>query len=237
MAKQNNGIKTESELAAVVSQFISEQCYECFFEVEGPGGRADIVGKSGPIIHVIETKLNFNFRVIEQALNWRRYAHFVSVAVVKPKTRNSILYNWVVRDLLKTHGLGVIVVSRGLRDMGDCRIDFEISPRLFRKVISDRVKLFPEQKEWKKPGEVGGGYYTAFGSTKKRLLEYISKNPGCTMKKIMAEVPHHYSTDRSAASSLHRYMSEGIIEGVIVDGKPARYFIDEEFQMRGVESL
>lgn len=228
---QIEAITSESILASKVVQFMRDHCYECYFEVEGPGGRADIIGKSGRILHVVETKMSFNFKVIEQALNWRRYAHFVSVAVRKPKTRNSILYSWAMRDFVQLHGIGVITVKQGL---GDCSIGFEIQPKLHRRVMDDRIHLFPEQMEWKQPGEVGGGYFTAFASTKKRLLEYIHRNPGCTMREIMENVPHHYSTDRSAKSSLHQYMVKGVIEGVRVEGSPAKYFIDEAEAMKGV---
>ena len=85
MAKGSGKIITEAELAAHVVRFMEDELYECYFEVEGPGGRADIIGASGPVRHVVEAKLNFNFAVVEQALAWRRYAHFVSVAVRKPR--------------------------------------------------------------------------------------------------------------------------------------------------------
>lgn len=219
---------TEAELAADVVQFMEDDLYECYFEVEGPGGRADIIGKAGPVLHVVEVKLNFNWSVLEQAVKWRPYAHYVSVAVRKPKKYTvGLINNHAVQQFLRYKGIGVITVNTG-------RPTWKMQPTILRRAATDLIHLREEHKTWKRPGETGGGYYTAFASTKMRLLDYISKNPGCTMGEILAHIEYHYATERSARSSLHNYIMKGVIPGVRVEGgNPSRYFIDETVRYRG----
>lgn len=69
----------------------------------------DVVGTVGRQDVIVEMKKQLNFKVIEQAVDAKRNAHYVFVAV--PETKGGI--SRIVRQFLTYHGVGLILVKEG----------------------------------------------------------------------------------------------------------------------------
>lgn len=71
----------------------------------------DVLGLCGDHHNVIvEMKRGLNFKVIQQAMRAKQYAHWVYVAVIRP-TKRSDEHTWVYETLLKPHGIGLLYVN------------------------------------------------------------------------------------------------------------------------------
>jgi len=87
-------------------------------------------------------------------------------------------------------------------------IQTRIKPALQRKshqMITKSVipRLRPEHKTHGRAGTNRGGYFTPYRATMNEVKSIIEKQPGCTIKEIMAKLTqHHYSHDKSALSSI-----------------------------------
>jgi len=77
----------ETTLGPPVVQWLTEQQFEVYQEVEGPRGRADVVGVCGPLVVVVELKVALSWELLWQAHRWRETAHQVWVGV--PAAKNS----------------------------------------------------------------------------------------------------------------------------------------------------
>lgn len=79
-------------------------------EVYGEVRNFDVLGIINNANVIVEMKMHLNFKVIEQAINAKRYAHYVYIAVPEPK-RQSSQHHFIYNEILKKHGIGVIYVS------------------------------------------------------------------------------------------------------------------------------
>src|SRR5579883_3224071 len=102
--------ETETELAAVATDWLRTQGWTVYEEVCCRGRAADIVAVRGRLVWVIEAKKSLTFALLDQARAWKPFAHYVSVAV--PAARESS-----GRDLAVAtagwQGLGVLELRKG----------------------------------------------------------------------------------------------------------------------------
>lgn len=205
----------ESDLAKVIIRYLESHQWEIYQEVEGCGGRADIVAKRDNIQWAIECKTSFGFPVIEQAFNWRGRSHYTSVAV--PNRVSSF-----GQMICKQNGIGILTVDiyRMNVDRYDSVIE-KVKPTLFRKAKG--FKLYEEQKTWSEAGSQAGGHFTPFKRTVQTLINTVHRQPnGCEFSKLIKELDHHYSSSTTAKSCLKKFIGTDVIpqlEFRTVDGK------------------
>ncbi len=222
----------ETEIAKPVTEWLRDSKWEVYQEVEshpgGAGKRADIVAKMDSVLWAIEVKNSFSLKVLEQAMNWTKYAHCVSIAVPKKKGKWRS-YKSSRRDfeahLCKHFGIGLIEIN--------VRKNFEIKetiqPKFRRKVLYKKLRalLKEEHKTWAEAGNAKGGYYTPFKATVRDLVMFVSDHKGCSMSELVKGVTHHYKTNSTARSCISKYILDGIIDEIetVREGKHIRVYL------------
>jgi hypothetical protein len=79
--------------------------------------------------------------------------------------------------------------------------------------------LRDDHKVMGEPGTNRGGYFTEFRYTMRLVAEWVAAHPGCTVRDAMANVEHHYASDRGARQGLCVAIRGGLCEGVRLDGE------------------
>lgn len=211
-------LPSEAEMARIVVTELQRLGYETYEEVSlGRGGqRADIVGVLGPIIAVVECKMSLSLKLLDQLTEWQGRAHRIIGAV--PRYRRGA----TVHRYFRTEGFGLWTVSRF-----EDGIDEQITPRLQRRVdMRIRRYLRPEQRsgEYARAGASGGGYYTPFRGTVRELEDLAREKPGIELRQAVKEISHHYSSARTAMSSIPAMIRAGVILGLRVEGSPLKLY-------------
>jgi hypothetical protein len=210
----------ETELAAAVIEYLQSAGWEVYQEVKpGEGGSiADIVAVRGKIIWIIECKVSGIMKVIGQALQWKRDANFVSIAVPAPG-------DYVTKDAMKqittNLGLGVIYARNESAFPA-------VSPKLNRR-ISDRIqKALNEKQKTACPAGSRGGYWTPFRETSQNVINYVRDYPGCTMAEMMAGIKHHYGSDVTARANILAWIKAKVIKNIRIEktGKKLQLFLE-----------
>ncbi len=217
----------ETDLAAPICKYLEQMGFEVYQEVIY-AGTADIVAKRRGLLWVIECKLRYNFEVLQQASNWRPYAHWVSVAVPSPKYWS---ITPVVSEIHKKLGLGLIYV--GPNNFGDGAIIAREmrEPPLHRKVNGALAKaLREEQKTYAATGSAGVKRWTPFKSTVRDVVRYVQFNPGVSMKEVLDNLPTHYQSKSTARSRLVYFIETGVINEIRLErhGKELRLYPTEK---------
>jgi len=200
--------RNEAALAEAVIAWLTERGWTIYQEVDCRIGRADIVAVRGPLVHAIECKSTFGFAVLDQAHRWIGHANLVSVATEGRSGRKK-----VCDTVCEALGIGRYSVPfyGAVHEL--------VSPRLWRRVSRTiRNTLRPEHQDYARAG-TNGGYYSAWRGTCAKLAELVNKRDfrdGLTVKEAVAQITHHYATDRSARACLLREAQAGKIPGVVV---------------------
>lgn len=212
----------EVEIGRVVVSWLQADGWDVWQEVgvSSGAGVCDIVARRGPVIHAIECKVRANLDVLEQASWWVRRAHFVSVAVPRPKRER--LYASFAKHL----GIGVIWVEDMWHDFGERRLGVRawdqgpmarLRHERFYRPLSEC--LTPERQSW--PAEAGnnmGHRYTPFRESCDALLKVVTAEPGITMRAAVERMStHHYQNDKAARSALSQWVRAGKVRGVWAD--------------------
>jgi len=208
---------TEEQLAAKIISYLKDYPYEIYQEVSMGmwNPTTDIVATDGRIQWAIECKMTLTFQVLAQASANRCYFHYSSIAVPALKKRA-----FGARDngrefaieIARDYGIGVFLWHK---EYSDEYIEERVKPGLFRKARS--VYLNDAQKSFAKAGNSQGYRWTPFQETKKELIEYITKHPGCRIKDAVEEIDHHYHSNKAAASSLPQWIRRGVIKEIWSD--------------------
>lgn len=211
------GDLSEADLARFVVTELQRQGFTTYEEVcVGYGGqRADIVGVRGPVVAVVECKTSLSLKLLDQLAVWRGRAHLIVGA--HGYTRGGAS----ARRYCQLEGFGLWAVH------GE-RIDEDVCPRLWRRAdVRIKAKLCEEQRsgEFAKAG-TQGGYWTPFGKTVRDLKIYAGQHPGAELKTALHDIQHHYSSMRSAVSSIPALIRNGVIAGLKVDGDPLKLYLD-----------
>jgi hypothetical protein len=223
---------SEVKLAAVVVRhFRSIPGAEVYQEVApwgSHGSRADVVVTIGPVVHVIEVKASFSLDVIEQAWYWRgrNYAHRVSVAI--PAGRRG----WFRAEVCERLGIGVLGVEVAQMEWETSRVKEIVAAPLHRtaSVREIRRALCEEAKTYAAAGNDASKFWSPFKATCAALREVVTAEQGLTWREAMKRVKHHYQSDSSAASTLHRlatgnYGTEELTWLECSTGRPARLYL------------
>ena len=208
MAKQKF---TESDLIKNLIPCLQDWGWEIYQEVEGPGGRADIVAARGNLQWAIEAKLSFGLPVIAQAVNWRPRCHYSSIAV--PSNCRS---GGLAREICLERGIGILSVQ--VWEEG--AVQERVKPMLNRRPLP--LKLYEEQKTFCEAGSNRGGHWTPFKRTCRNLIQAVHANPGIEFKALVKVLDHHYSSLSTARSCLLKFITTGVIPELrteAVDGK------------------
>jgi hypothetical protein len=201
---------SESEMAGFIVEWLKDQKWEVYQEVLCGGNRCDIVAVQGPIIWAIETKKNMSLALIEQALNWIPYAHYVSVGV--PWSRRS-----VAEKLLSDNGIGILRTEY----KWESEITEQTRPKLHRKIAPALKKsLHEEQKTYALAGNNKSAFYSPFKRTKEALVSLVQAKPGIKFSEAIGQIDFHYTTRGAALSSLRTWINSGVIGEIkIKDGR------------------
>jgi hypothetical protein len=219
---------TEAELAAVVVAYLESQKADVYQEVQmhTGGGIADIVAKTGPALHVVETKLCLSLTLMAQAFDWLPYSHFVSVCIPEPihgtgyKARRP-RHEGFSRVALRHFGIGLMYVKT--RGCDDPEVDVIVKPEMRRPRLAYRLAecLVPQQKTFAKAGSPNGSAWTPYQQTCLALAEFVAKHPGASLREGVEAIRHHYTNDKSAIASLRKWLEQGSVRGVclVADGR------------------
>jgi len=206
----------EQVLAEKVIDYLHTNNWEVYQEVY-VGRVADIVAVKHNLSWIIECKTSASLKVIEQAYAWNGYANYISVAT--PST------NYFFNKVLLQYGIGSICM-----DSFDVYIinKAKFERRLFKKDI--KKYLCEEQKTYAKAGNNERKVFTPFIKTKIKIQEYIRNNNGCTLKQLVEEIEHHYSSDQTAKQNIVKFILDGVIDGIniVKDGKHVKLFKNEQ---------
>lgn len=197
----------ETELAAAVVQVLRADDWDVWQEVqqETYGKCADIVAVRGPVLHVVECKLQFGLDVVYQAIEWKGYAHFVSIAIpYKPSMRGG---HPLLQRICRSEGIGVITVYLDQDNQAKRQSHYEISPVLFRRPIT-KYLLASMTEEQRAYGAKAGGRdrWTPWGQSCINIERYVANNPGCTLKEAIDAIRHHYGSDQAARASMRKWI-------------------------------
>lgn len=201
--------RSETDMASDVVRFLTDMGWEVYQEVEGPGGRCDIVAKRGQIQWAIECKLSFGMSVMEQAYNWlsQNRAHYVSVATP------SLSMGWLQNRICLDYGIGVLGVRwNEIREIQ--------KPRLNRKAKGFR--LYEEQKTFCVAGGNSGGHFTPFKKTVHSMVRIVKNQPGIEFSELIKLLDHHYRSVSSAKSCLRGFIGSDVMPDLkceVVGGK------------------
>ena len=201
----------EIELVRPALAELSRLGFEIYHEVSTGRGskRADAVARRGAWIVVVEAKRNATLSLMSQAMGW----HGESVLLVTGESAQRA----VVTQICRTMGWGWWSVdATAIRE--------EVRVPIRRRSLLARF-LCEEQRDlsYGEAGMSGGGYFTPFRATCRNLLDAVRRNPGIELRQALAEIEHHYSSSRSAMSSLPDLLRRGVVEGVaLVEGRPLR---------------
>lgn len=197
--------------------------WDCYPEVavNRGGSRADLVAHRKPLLWIIEAKLSFNEKVCEQAGAWLNWAHLVTVLV--PNARpSSILAEWC-----RWKGIGITTgSSHELR--GQRYVDFRnvVEPQLHRAAHKGATyivsRLHPDMKRYT-PG-TNASYSSPWSRTMDAAVALILKNPGVTVREIVAVVKHHYHSDKSARACLAQWLQRDRRVRFEQQGRTLRFF-------------
>lgn len=203
---------TEVELAEQVCFWLEKNGYEVYKEVFTIDGDIDIVAVKKGLVWAIECKKSYTNTVCEQAYSRLKHAHYVSIAI--PGSRNTNLpYDF----FLKYHGIGKIEVNKW--DKNHYVVIEDTKPKISRpkqnyknfvrelrlKRIRSLREFLSEKHKDLVAGSRYGGQITPYKITISKIKELLSEEPK-TMSDIIDTIDHHYSSNRSAKSSLAKAM-------------------------------
>ena len=218
----------ETELAKPVIEWLTDQHWEIYQEVQFDGGGtvADIVAVRNGIIWIIETKTSYGFAVLEQARRWS--VHYRSIAIPWAREPRNYL---VARDY---YLVGVIEVHMRKDWYEGAYVDEVIPAPLQRRnhVYAKRhiSSLLELHKTFSPAGSSGRQHLTPYKNTMLAVRNVIETNPGCTIKFLFEKLgPMHYASAVSFKGNLVKALVafEGDWCKVDMGMKPYKLFIRE----------
>lgn len=208
---------SETELAAIVVNWLKAEQWEVFQEVSTSGGgsqRCDIYARRGAVHWAIEVKTSFSLKVIEQALKWKGRANRVSVAV---PNRSKQGFPGIVCERF---GIGILYIGpagHGYTPIFETRGSFDRNISI--------PPLHEEQKTYATAGNADSYFYTPFRATCDALRRAVEASPGLSMKEAMTRISHHYSSDATARGSLTQWIDQGKVRGVRIERAGRRVYL------------
>lgn len=205
---------TEVELCSAIKASNLFPGFKLHEEVGISSVSCDMVFENGTEVYTVEAKMEFNFKVVAQALRWQRVvtASFIAVPLKKARDVTKV-------QVLEALGIGLIVVYED----GAC---FAPHHNVFASTRwnATHIYKFPADLAfWKEcferipdatapAGSQHGDRSTTFTRTIAALKLEAEKHPDYNLKQLLVLVPTHYASVTSAASCIRRYAEHGIIE-------------------------
>ena len=189
----------ETELAEKFIEYFSD--FEVFKEVPA-NGIIDFVVKNNIITMAVEVKLSLNFNVIEQAEKNKYYCDYSYIAVPRPK-KESFAYR-----ICAILGIGVLVYD-------NWSISETVKPIKNKRSMFYKLKLEDYMKR-----SIAGSQndrMTPFKVTIERMVKYISRHPGCTLKECLNNVDFHWSNLTSAKGCVYQWLDKGVIKEFYIE--------------------
>jgi len=187
-------IVKEYQMSAPVTAWLKEQGYEVYTEVAIFYRCADIVGRRGRELIIVELKLGFCQAAIHQLIALDMAAHRVYLAVArKPRTRS-------IQQVQEIHSGLLYVYDNQVEVLAEYEDD-NVS-----RIWVDRLH---ERLDYYKPGGVAG-YPNSAGEGPaieclKKIKGFVRKYPRAGWDKIYRNVPNHYSSAKSMAHSMRSW--------------------------------
>lgn len=197
---------SERELAECIVIWLTANGWEVFKEVkpEKMSAIADIVAKRNDKIWIIETKLVYGSKVLEQAYNWLEYADFVSIAV--PRMSKS---NVVLEFFIKEKGIGRFWVSPSFDEStSHGYVHLNLNPKVNEPKYDNVKRSLREEHKLTIAGSLSGEAFTPYKATIKAVKEHLVKNGPSTIHSIVDNIKHHYSNRNSAINTLSKRLIE-----------------------------
>ena len=198
----------ESDLFNPIKEWLEDRNYEVFAEVAAFRGRADVVGRINKCICVVEMKTSLSLDVIEQAINWKPYAHYIYIAIPKRKTP----IRHFLEVLLRNQRIGILEVDKRGWIYQSSRAYFN-RPYMLDKGSKrydwDNI-LKEEHKTWLVGGSAGGGYVTDYKITIEKVKTYLRRQKEwVSINDILDHCETHYGSPKSSlASALLKFENE-----------------------------
>lgn len=162
----------ETDLYEPVKNWLEEKGWEVFAEVSGWEGVADIVAKQPPTYCVVEMKTSLSHDVIDQAIRWVGYAHYIYIAI--PERKTSVPR--YLKKLFSEKGIGLLEV---FQDQWSQKYDVKVQiPSKFKRayLLKNRTwRLREEHKEFVPAGSSGGAHWTPYKGTMKDVKEFLKR--------------------------------------------------------------
>ncbi|WP_157456954.1 hypothetical protein [Carnobacterium maltaromaticum] len=208
----------ETEMFAPVKTMLLEEmaCDEVYGEI----ANFDVVGFCGPADIVVEMKTALNFKVIEQAYRALKYAHYVYIAVPKPKGSHRFIYH----EMLAPKGIGLVYVGKDWVT-GEDRYIAEVShqARFNHSAVQANLKrhenayrLRGQITEWSNKnigGSKSGETITDYSETIRKVKEFLASNGWSTLQQILDNCETHYANpEPSLRATLHQPWNKSWIE-------------------------
>ena len=221
---------TEAEVARVAMDRMVAEGWDCYPEVVLPcGARADIVGVrrvpfcSRDIVMIVECKTSWTLKLLEQGERAIAHAHYVMLAA---PTKSSIFYE----RLCMQRGIGML----RFMSSADLKVDEYrcVEPRRIVHRGKSRIWgpertlqcLHEDQKRYDPGTTAAAGYSTPWRRTMDGAAKYIAKNPGITVKELIAAVDWHYSSVGSARQGFLLWLDQRDDVEARRDGREIRFY-------------
>jgi len=208
----------ETDLSKPITDYFGRLFPNCevFYEVKSQGSRKIdlVVRNTEGLIISCELKLNLNLKVFYQAHTNTDFSHYTFIAVPK-KCVMRIKKDFII-SICRALNIGILTINNKYTD-------FQVE-LYFHEVIEKKpkktLKLFEGQKTFSQGGEANGGCYTEFKYTCEQIIAFLKESPNnqAELSEIIASIKHHYKNEKSAKSSLKKYLADGVIKGVILIG-------------------
>ncbi|WP_074955504.1 hypothetical protein [Alicyclobacillus macrosporangiidus] len=194
----------ETELFEPVKHWLEERDFTVYSEVQFDR-RADVVGRLGNLLVVVELKTSLSLDLIQQCVDWRRYTHYVYAAVPRPKRH----LNSYARDLLRREGIGLLTVEHHKADWLHqedwWNVQIHVHAQLNRHAATHYLlkHLYEEQRYGPPGGHRGGGYVTSYRITMERIRNVLrwernrrDSDGWLSVREICERVETHYANPR-----------------------------------------
>ena len=138
----------ESDIAKDFITYFSEMCYDVFPEVHVCGGIVDFYAYLYPTAIAVEVKTEFNFKVLEQAINNKKHSHYSYIAT--PFSNSNLNAKMT---FCEDYGVGWLALRnkqiRPTQTHASDYIDEIIKPKLNRTIAK------PKLEDWMKQSVAG----------------------------------------------------------------------------------
>jgi hypothetical protein len=213
----------EQEVARRIEGHLSSEGWEVYKEVPAPSRNkvVDLYAVKGVPENprdslAVEAKSTCSIRVIQQAEFWSRRAHRSAIAV--PDSDNRRQREFAAR-ICNQFDLGFFEVSseevRSTRPAEKSGMGIQVPD------------LYEEQKDAVAGTDDPDDRHTELDRTVEKVKDAIPEGKYARLDEVVGRIDHHYSSDRSAASSIKEHIRSGRIEGLSIRWRGA-YLIKSE---------